>query len=94
VNQADRYDILVLGSGAAGKLMAWAMAREGKRTAVVERKLIGGSCPNVACLPSKKSTQFTHPTMNEGLTSFICGRASTTIGETREYAGMAGHKHE
>jgi pyruvate/2-oxoglutarate dehydrogenase complex dihydrolipoamide dehydrogenase (E3) component len=29
------------------------MASEGHRTAVVERKLIGGSCPNIACLPSK-----------------------------------------
>jgi hypothetical protein len=29
------------------------MAGEGHRTAVVERKLIGGSCPNIACLPSK-----------------------------------------
>ncbi len=53
MKEADRYDVLVLGSGAAGKLLAWATAREGKRTAVVERKFIGGSCPNVACLPSK-----------------------------------------
>ena len=53
MNEADRYDILVLGSGTAGKLLAWAMAREGKRTASVERKFVGGSCPNVACLPSK-----------------------------------------
>src|SRR5215469_16519588 len=29
------------------------MAKEGRRTAVVDRKYIGGSCPNVACLPSK-----------------------------------------
>ena len=53
MNEADRYDILILGSGAAGKVLAWTMAREGKRTAVVERKFIGGACPNVACLPSK-----------------------------------------
>ena len=33
--------------------MASTMARDGKRTAVVERKLVGGSCPNIACLPSK-----------------------------------------
>jgi pyruvate/2-oxoglutarate dehydrogenase complex dihydrolipoamide dehydrogenase (E3) component len=50
---AEKYDALVLGSGTAGKLMAWTMAQEGRRTAVVERKYIGGSCPNVACLPSK-----------------------------------------
>jgi pyruvate/2-oxoglutarate dehydrogenase complex dihydrolipoamide dehydrogenase (E3) component len=45
--------MLVLGSGAGGKLLAWQMARSGRRTAVVERKLIGGSCPNTNCLPSK-----------------------------------------
>ena len=53
MNGAEKYDVLVLGADTAGKLMAWTMAREGKRTAVVERKYIGGSCPNVACLPSK-----------------------------------------
>jgi pyruvate/2-oxoglutarate dehydrogenase complex dihydrolipoamide dehydrogenase (E3) component len=49
----ENYDILVIGSGEAGKYLAWTMAGEGHRTAVVERKLIGGSCPNIACLPSK-----------------------------------------
>src|SRR5260370_7197949 len=29
------------------------MAKDGRRTAVVERGLIGGACPNIACLPSK-----------------------------------------
>ena len=49
----ERYDILVLGSGEAGKYIAWTLAKAGRRTAVVERGLIGGSCPNIACLPSK-----------------------------------------
>src|SRR6266849_5357134 len=53
MNAAEKFDVLVLGSGTAGKLIAWTMAKEGKRTAVVERKYIGGSCPNVECLPSK-----------------------------------------
>ncbi len=53
MNAAEKYDVLVFGGGTAGKLMAWTMAEEGKRTAVVDRKYIGGSCPNVACLPSK-----------------------------------------
>src|SRR5215813_12033223 len=53
MNTAEKYDVIVLGGGTAGKLMAWAMAKEGKRTAVIERKYIGGSCSNVACLPSK-----------------------------------------
>src|SRR5262245_3130033 len=51
--QPDRYDVLVLGSGTGGKLVAWHMAKAGLRTAVVERKWIGGSCPNIACMPSK-----------------------------------------
>ena len=49
----DRYDILIIGSGESGKYLAWTMAAVGHRTAVIERKLVGGSCPNVACLPSK-----------------------------------------
>ncbi len=49
----ERYDILIIGSGEAGKYLAWEMGKAGRRTALIERKLIGGSCPNVACLPSK-----------------------------------------
>ena len=49
----ERYDNLVIGSGESGKWLTWAMAQAGRRTAVVERKYIGGSCPNIACLPSK-----------------------------------------
>ena len=50
---AERYDALVLGSGQGGKLLAWDLARSGRRTAVVERRWIGGSCPNINCMPSK-----------------------------------------
>jgi pyruvate/2-oxoglutarate dehydrogenase complex dihydrolipoamide dehydrogenase (E3) component len=53
VPDIERYDILVVGSGESGKYLAWTMAEAGHRTAVIERELIGGSCPNVACLPSK-----------------------------------------
>ena len=53
MNAAEKFDVLVLGGGTAGKLAAWTMAKEGRRTAVIDRKYIGGSCPNVACLPSK-----------------------------------------
>jgi len=53
MSQSERLEILVLGSGAGGKLLAWHMARAGRRTAVVERRWIGGSCPNINCMPSK-----------------------------------------
>src|SRR5258707_6743207 len=51
--QPERFEVLVLGSGAGGKLIAWHLAKSGHRTAVVERRWIGGACPNIACMPSK-----------------------------------------
>jgi pyruvate/2-oxoglutarate dehydrogenase complex dihydrolipoamide dehydrogenase (E3) component len=51
--QPERFEVLVLGSGAGGKLIAWHLAQSGHRTAVVERRWIGGACPNIACMPSK-----------------------------------------
>ena len=51
--QVEQVDVLVLGSGEAGKYLAWHMAHAGHRAAVVERQWIGGSCPNINCLPSK-----------------------------------------
>lgn len=59
----EHYEALILGSGEGGKYLAWHLARSGKRTAVVERRWIGGSCPNIACLPSKneiKSAEVAH----------------------------------
>ena len=49
----EDYDLVVLGSGEGSKFLAWTLARQGKRVAVVEQRWIGGSCPNIACLPSK-----------------------------------------
>jgi pyruvate/2-oxoglutarate dehydrogenase complex dihydrolipoamide dehydrogenase (E3) component len=53
MSEIERFDVLVFGSGTGGKLTAWVSAKEGLRTAVVERGLVGGSCPNIACLPTK-----------------------------------------
>ena len=63
MSQPEHVDVLIIGSGGGGKLTAWGMASSGRRTAVVERKWIGGSCPNVACLPSKneiRSAEVAH----------------------------------
>ena len=51
--QSEQVEVLVLGSGTGGKLIAWHMAQSGRRTAVVETHWVGGSCPNIACMPSK-----------------------------------------
>ena len=48
----EKYDDLIIGSGIAGKFTAWTRNNR-RRTAIVERGLLGGACPNVACLPSK-----------------------------------------
>src|SRR6266403_136494 len=51
--QSERVEVLALGSGEGGKYLAWHMAKAGHSAAVVERRWIGGSCPNINCLPSK-----------------------------------------
>src|SRR5882757_3996867 len=53
MSNLERFQNVVLGGGEAGKYIAWELARWGQRVAVVEKRLIGGSCPNIACLPSK-----------------------------------------
>jgi pyruvate/2-oxoglutarate dehydrogenase complex dihydrolipoamide dehydrogenase (E3) component len=53
MNETEQVENLVLGGGEAGKYVAWEMAHQGRPVLVIERSLIGGSCPNVACLPSK-----------------------------------------
>lgn len=49
----EEYDLVILGSGTGATLAAWTFAGQGQRVAVIERKYVGGSCPNIACLPSK-----------------------------------------
>jgi pyruvate/2-oxoglutarate dehydrogenase complex dihydrolipoamide dehydrogenase (E3) component len=53
MSEPEHFDFLILGSGQGGKLLAWDLARSGKKVGVVERQWVGGSCPAVACLPSK-----------------------------------------
>lgn len=51
--QPEEFDLVILGGGTGSTLAAWTFASEGKRVAVIDPKYIGGSCPNIACLPSK-----------------------------------------
>ncbi len=53
----EQYDALILGGGEAGKYTGWHLASQGQRTAVIERRYLGGSCVNIACLPSKNFVQ-------------------------------------
>ena len=44
---------VIIGSGEGGKYLAWHLAQSGEPTMVIERKYVGGSCPNINCLPAK-----------------------------------------
>ncbi len=49
----DTYDCIVIGAGQGGVPLAVAMANAGRRTAVVEREYVGGTCINTGCTPTK-----------------------------------------
>jgi pyruvate/2-oxoglutarate dehydrogenase complex dihydrolipoamide dehydrogenase (E3) component len=51
--QLEEFDLVIVGGGTGSTIAAWTFAGEGRQVAVVDRKYIGGSCPNIACLPSK-----------------------------------------
>ena len=48
-----KFDAIIIGTGQAGPSMAQRMTREGLKTAIIERKLFGGTCVNVVCIPTK-----------------------------------------
>jgi len=49
----ERYDAIVIGAGQAGSPLAARLGAEGLKTAIIERKLLGGTCVNVGCIPTK-----------------------------------------
>jgi pyruvate/2-oxoglutarate dehydrogenase complex dihydrolipoamide dehydrogenase (E3) component len=48
-----RFDAIILGTGQAGKPLALELGGAGRRTAIVEREHVGGTCVNVGCTPTK-----------------------------------------
>jgi pyruvate/2-oxoglutarate dehydrogenase complex dihydrolipoamide dehydrogenase (E3) component len=49
----ERYDAIVIGTGQSGPSLAVRLAKAGRKTAIIERKLFGGTCVNVGCIPTK-----------------------------------------
>ena len=49
----EEYDLVILGGGTRGTVAAWTFAGRGHRVAVIEQKYVGGSCQNIAFMPSK-----------------------------------------
>ena len=80
--QAEHFDALVLGSGPGGNLLAWHLAPSGQRVALVERRYIGGSCPNIACMPSKNEVwgaRIAHLTRHAAQFGTITGPVTTDM---------------
>jgi pyruvate/2-oxoglutarate dehydrogenase complex dihydrolipoamide dehydrogenase (E3) component len=88
MSQPEQFEVLILGSGFGGKLLAWHLAQSGRRTAVVERRWIGGSCPNIACLPSKneiwsaRAAHLAHHAAQFG--TMITGPIATDMAKVRQ----------
>jgi len=85
--QAEQYDVLVLGCGQGGQLMAWHMAQAGRRAALVERKWYAGSCPTIACMPSKNEVwgaRIVHLARHGAQYGAVTGAVSTDMARVRE----------
>jgi len=50
---AEKFDAIIIGTGQSGPSLAQRMTQEGLKTAIIERKLFGGTCVNVGCIPTK-----------------------------------------
>lgn len=50
---SESFDCIVVGAGQAGPSLAVRLAKSGRRTAIVERHLLGGTCVNTGCTPTK-----------------------------------------
>ena len=72
----ERFDAIVIGAGQAGPALAARLGAEGLKTAIVERKLLGGTCVNVGCIPTKTlvaSARAVHMARRGGEYGFAAG---------------------
>jgi pyruvate/2-oxoglutarate dehydrogenase complex dihydrolipoamide dehydrogenase (E3) component len=60
MSAAQKFDAIVIGTGQSGPALAARLTREGLKTAVIERKLFGGTCVNVGCIPTKALVASAH----------------------------------
>jgi pyruvate/2-oxoglutarate dehydrogenase complex dihydrolipoamide dehydrogenase (E3) component len=85
--QVEHYDVLVLGSGPGGNQLAWRLAPSGQRVALVERRYVGGSCPNIACMPSKNevwSARIAHLVRRAAQFGAITGPVTIDMAKVRQ----------
>ena len=83
----EYFDVVILGSGQGGKRLAWHLGRSGKKVAVIERRWVGGSCPAVACLPSKNelwSARVAHLVRDAGRFGTLADGVGTDMPQVRK----------
>jgi pyruvate/2-oxoglutarate dehydrogenase complex dihydrolipoamide dehydrogenase (E3) component len=83
----ENYKNIIIGSGEGGKYLAWHLAQSGQQTVVIERRWIGGSCPNVNCLPSKNevwSAKVAHLVHHGDRFGTTAGAASSDMAAVRD----------
>ncbi len=57
---ADKFDAIIVGAGQAGPPLAGRLTEAGQTVAVIERKLVGGTCVNYGCIPTKTLVASAH----------------------------------
>jgi pyruvate/2-oxoglutarate dehydrogenase complex dihydrolipoamide dehydrogenase (E3) component len=80
MEKIEQFEYVFLGGGKGGKTLAMELAKSGKRVAVVERGMIGGSCINVACIPTKALIQTAR--------LIHAAREAEQLGATPQRAGL------
>ena len=57
---AQKFDAIIIGAGQAGPPLAGRLTAAGQTVAVIERKLVGGTCVNYGCIPTKTLVASAH----------------------------------
>jgi len=74
---SEKFDAIVIGAGQAGPALCARLDQEGLKTALIERKLLGGTCVNNGCIPTKTliaSARAAHVARRGGDYGFAAGR--------------------
>jgi succinate dehydrogenase/fumarate reductase flavoprotein subunit len=72
----EEFDLVILGGGTGSTIAAWTFASEGKRVALIDRKYIGGSCPNSRV----RRLQCSNVTLRESLPPYQFARDRMAFG--------------
>src|SRR5579883_2723705 len=86
IMEPERFDAIVLGTGQAGKPLALALSSAGRRTAVIEREYVGGTCINVGCTPTKTmvaSARVAYLARRAGDYGVHCGSVAVDLAQVR-----------